>query len=247
MKHWTMVLIGLGFLFQMGWGQQDTLREKGPTQFGVRLGYGLEIPSTNYYRGEEFSLFEAGHRFTYGAYLNIPLDWNVDFTPFVGLDQNFWPKSLGYANDCTLDSFPTYISTADTVPGRNFRFNNIVVEPGFRFYIPRASIFLKFQAHLTYSIRARVENYPFACGLSGQQNWLDYRSTSLANHNRFNLGFGTALVKEVTVGDNTGVMFEVGTRIQLTPLLSIQDADPNGPYFSLFPWNIFINLGVFRN
>lgn len=246
MKKLLLLLAGISCTL-LAWSQEaEAPREKGETQFGVRLGYTLELPSQNFYNGEEFSLFEAGHRFSYGAYINIPLDWNIQFVPFFGLDQNFWPKSLGYAQDCALDSFPTFISTSDTVPGRNFRFNNLVFEPAIKVWIPRAKIHVKFQAHLTYSIRARVENYPFACGISGGQNWLDYEGDALRNHNRFNLGFGASILKEVMIGERTGISLEPGARVMLTPLLQIQDSNPNGPYFTLYPWGIYLNIGVFR-
>lgn len=245
-----MMRLYLSFLILMCWstvmfGQVDALAN-GP-QMGVRLGYSLELPSSSNFRGEDFTFFEAGHRIAYGAFLNLRADKNVQFVPYLGLEHVFWPKSLGYSSDCALDSFPTFWSTSDSLPGRDFRVYNIAFEPGFKFYNPRLSIFFKLQLFLSYSIRVRAEDYTHSCGAGNlSRSWLVYESDEFRENNPFNLGIGGGIVKEVKVGKESFLALEPGIKATISPIFKVFDANPNGPFFTMNPWAIFLNISLQR-
>lgn len=219
----------------------------GPTQYGIRFGYSLELPSENFYDGRDFSLFEAGHRLAYGAYLNIPIEANTDFSPYFGFEHILWPKNLGYGTDCSLDSFPTFIATNDTIPGRDFRFYNLAFEPAFRFYIPKLTIHLKVQPMFALNIRTRYESYRYECGsIPSGQSYQEFEATELSFTSKLNFGLGAGIVKEVPFGKAGFFALEPGFKLMLTPLLRIRDQYPQGPSFSLYPWGFYLNISFLR-
>ena len=246
MKLFRIAFFPLLFLF-LHLQLQAQEQELGETEFGVRFGYSLELPSQNFYDGREFILFEAGHRLTYGAYLNIPVEKNMEFSPYFGFEHIFWPKSLGYSSDCEMDSFPTFHATNDTLPGRDYRFYNLAFEPAFRFYLGKLGIHLKLQPMFSLNIRARMENYVFECdGVAPGPSFVEFEESDLRFMSVFNAGLGGGIVKEVQITKTSKLALEPGFKFMLTPLLRIRDQHPQGPSFSLYPWGFYINLSFVR-
>ncbi|MEM7038940.1 MAG: hypothetical protein AAF570_18305 [Bacteroidota bacterium] len=241
-----VVLFLLGSVVVMKGQSAGAPVEKAPAQFGVRFGYGLEFPSENNYRGLEFNLVEAGHRFNYGAYVNITAEPNVQFSPYIGFEHTFWPKSLSYDRDCELDSFPSFWSIDDSVPGRDIRLWNFSIEPAFKFYVSKLTVWLKLQPHFTLNIRSRIENYTHTCGAPLTQQWLTYEESELRTTSNFNFGLGFGIVKEVRLSSGSGLALEPGFRVMLSPLFGVNAADPDGPNFRLYPWGFYLNLSFFR-
>lgn len=224
----------------------DSLPEAPTQNFGVRFGYSLQLPSENTYNGQDFLLLEAGHEFNYGAYVVAKLDRNVQFTPYLGLQHINWPKSLGYSNNCQQDSFPTFLSTDDTIPGRDIRLFNLVFEPAIRIYIPRLTIFLKFQPHFALNLRNQFENYSFGCNGQLDQGPVEFEETSRSAMSKVNVGLGLGIVKEVRFGGETGISLEPGFKFNLSSAFTVRDDHPQGPSFSLYPFGIYLNISVFR-
>jgi|GEM_PF-4179912 len=210
------------------------------------MGYSLRLPSTNTYRGAEFSLVEAGQEISYGGYLLAKLDRNVHFVPYLGLEHTFWPKSQGYSQDCSQDSFPTFLATDDSIPGRDMRLFNIAFEPALKFYLPNLGIFLKFQPHFALNLRTQVEHYRFSCDGRFQLGDRPFEESFRSLTSEFNFGVGFGIVKEVRFGGESGFLVEPGFKTMLTPLFSVRDEDPEGPSFSLYPWGFYLNIGIFR-
>lgn len=223
---------------------QDEIKE--PSRFGVRFGYGLEFPSQNPYRGEDFALFEAGHRLGFGGFVNIPASPKVQFSPYLGLEHVFWPKGQGYRGACDLDSFPTFYSVKDSLPGRNFRMYNIVFEPSIKVKSSKMSVWFRFVPMFSVNFRTRVENYFNTCGLSPQREWLEYSRTDLRRMSGFNFGVGFSIVKQVALSNNSYMALEVGVRNVFTQMLFVNHENHNSPDFSLYPWGFFVNLGFNR-
>lgn len=245
--RWYILVACMALCIPTGMFSQDQDEDLGETMFGIRFGYSLELPSQNFYNGRDFALFEAGHRLTYGAYLNVPVDKGVDFSPYFGFEHVFWPKSLGYSSECSLDSFPTFQATNDTIPGRDFRFYNLAFEPSFRFYISKLTIFLKLQPMISLNLRTRVENYVHECdGIPLGQTFLEFEETELRFMSRVNFGLGAGIVKEVPITKTSFLALEPGFKFNLTPLLRIRDQYPQGPSFSLYPWGFYVNLSFVR-
>lgn len=224
----------------------DSLPEAPAHSFGVRFGYSLQLPSENIYNGQEFLLLEAGHEINYGAYLVAKLDRNVQFMPYFGLQHVFWPKSLGYSNDCSQDSFPTFLTTDDTIPGRDIELFNLVFEPSIRIYIPRLTIFMKFQPHIGLNLRNQFENYQYGCDGQLDQGPVEFEESSLQAMSRVNVGLGLGIVKEVRFGGDTGISLEPGVKFMLSSVFTVRDDHPEGPAFSLYPWGFYLNMSVFR-
>lgn len=238
------IAIAILLLFQYAALQAQT--SELPAQFGIRFGYGLEFPSKNTIQGQDFSLFEAGHRLSYGAYVNLHAEPFVQFSPYIGFEHIFWPKSESYSGGCEADSFPTFHGVDDSLPGRDFRFYNIAFEPAFKFFIPRLTIFLKVQGILSLNIRTRVENYTHTCGAPIAKQWLEYVPTTYRKMSNLNFGLGFGIVKEVRLNSRSGFSLEPGFRAILSPLLRIRDPEPEGASFSLYPWGFYVNVGFFR-
>ncbi len=216
------------------------------SQFGVRFGYQLQFPSKNYVNANNFSFFEAGHYLGYGGYINIPLSENIQFSPFFGLEHGFWPKSASYTPDCTRDSFPTFWSVKDSLPGRDFRFYNLVFEPAFKFYSQKRGIFFKVQPMFSYNIERKVEQYNHTCGVLPQGQFVDYGTNEYRKMSRFTFSLGAGIVKEVWINDKAGFAIEPGAKLMFSRLLAVKDENPNGPNFSLYPWGFYINVSFFR-
>ncbi|MEM6270208.1 MAG: hypothetical protein AAF998_12275 [Bacteroidota bacterium] len=234
------------FAFPSLLAAQNSPPELPPTEFGVRFGYGLEFPSQNVYRGEDFALFEAGHRLGFGGYANIYASERVQFSPYLGFEHVFWPKGAGYRGACDLDSFPTFVSVDDTIPGRNFRMYNIVLEPSFKVHSPKMSVWFRFIPFFSLNFRTRVENYTNTCGVSLQQEWIPYEEAELRRMSSLNFGLGFSIVKEVNVTPDSFLGLEVGIRNIFTPTLFVNQENPEAPDFSLYPWGFFVNLSFFR-
>lgn len=219
--------------------------QDGP-QFGVRFGYQLQFPSKNYVHAQNFSFFEAGHHLGYGAYLNLRAENGVQFSPYFGLEHVFWPKSEGYGADCTLDSFPTFMAVDDTLPGRDFRMYNVVLEPALKFYIRRMSVFLKVQPVFALNIQRKVEQYAHTCGVNPHTQLVDYEATSLRDMAKFTVSVGVGIVKEVRLPKGSGLALEPGVKLMLSRLLHVREADLDGLDFTLYPWGFYLNLSFFR-
>jgi hypothetical protein len=237
-----ILLVLVTSLPALTWGQD----EKIPTQFGVRFGYGLEFPSKNIYRGEDFALFEAGHRLGFGGFANIFINPKVQFSPYIGLEHVFWPKGENYRGGCELDSFPTFYSVNDTLPGRNFRLYNVVFEPTFKFLSPKMSVWFRLLPMFSLNFQTRVEDYTYTCGLFPDRQWLDYTSDDLRRMSSFNFGLGFSIVKEVLVSSNSWLALEIGVRKVFTQTLFVNHQNPDSPDFSLYPWGFFVNLSFLR-
>lgn len=220
--------------------------DRSPSQFGVRFGYGLEFPSTNFYRGDDFALFEAGHRLGFGGYMNVNISPKAQVSPYFGLEHVFWPKGAGYRGACDLDSFPTFYSVSDSLPGRNFRMYNLVFEPSFRLKSPKLSVWLRLVPMFSLNFRTRVENYTNTCGIFPEREWLQYSDSDRRRMSNFNFGLGFSIVKEVTLSNNSLLALEVGVRNVFTQTLFVNHENPDSPNFSLYPWGFFVNLGFMR-
>jgi hypothetical protein len=239
----TVTLLVLTFLAPLLVQGQDELPH---AQFGVRFGYGLEFPSKNLYRGEDFALFEAGHRLGFGGFVNIPGSPKVQFSPYLGLEHVFWPKGQGYDVGCELDSFPTFYSVKDTLPGRNFRMYNIVFEPSIKVKSSKMSVWFRFVPMFSLNFRTRVEHYFNTCGLSPQREWLEYARNDLRRMSGFDFGLGISIVKEVSFSSGSFLALEIGVRNVFTQTLFVNHENPDSPDFSLYPWGFFVNLGFMR-
>lgn len=239
----------------LGFGQGGQDREELPpehqamteeSQFGIRFGYQLQFPSKNYVNANNFSFFEAGHYLGYGAYTNIFVGKNIQFTPYFGFEHGFWPKSESYTQDCMRDSFPTFQSVKDSLPGRDFRFYNLTFEPAFKFYSQKRGIFFKIQPMFSYNIRRKVEQYNHSCGVQPQNQFVDYETNEFRKMSRFTFSLGMGIVKEVWINEKAGIALEPGAKVMLSRLLGVNDENPNGPNFSLYPWGFYLNLSFFR-
>jgi hypothetical protein len=238
-----------------GQGETPTPKEPAPVkefslpdepQFGIRFGYQLQFPSKNYVHAVNYSFFEAGHHLAYGAYINLKADQGVQFSPYFGLEHVFWPKSEGYGNACDLDSFPTFMAVDDTVPGRDFRFFNLVFEPALKFYIRRMSLFLKLQPMFAYNIQSKVEQYAHTCGVPLGTQFVDYVDAELRDFSKFTVSVGAGIVKEVRLPGGSGLALEPGVKLMLSRLLHVKEGDLDGLDFTLYPWGVYLNLSFFR-
>jgi hypothetical protein len=236
-------------------GETPTPREPGPVapapvqdepQFGIRFGYQLQFPSKNYVHALNYTFFEAGHHLAYGGYINLKADEGVQFSPYFGLEHVFWPKSEGYGLDCTQDSFPTFMAVDDSLPGRDFRFFNLVFEPALKFYIRRMGVFLKLQPMFSYSIQSKVEQYVHTCGLPLGTQFVDYQESPLRNLSKFAVSAGVGIVKEVRLPGGSGLALEPGVKLMLSRLLHVKEGDLEGLDFTLYPWGFYLNLSFFR-
>lgn len=219
--------------------------QDGP-QFGVRFGYQLQFPSKNTVGVNEFAFFEAGHHLGYGGYLNLKAGDGVQFSPFFGLEHAFWPKSESYLQDCSIDSFPTFMSVRDSLPGRDFRFFNIVLEPAFKFFMRKMDLWFKVQPMLSYNIQRKVEQYNHSCGVPQAGQFVDYAPSAERAHSKFNLALGAGIVKEVRFKSGSGLALEPGVKLTLSRLLYVESTAPNGLDFTLYPWGFYLNLSFFR-
>jgi hypothetical protein len=215
-------------------------------QFGVRFSYQLQFPSKNYVYANNFSFFEAGHHLGYGGYINLKVGENVQFSPYFGLEHVFWPKSGGYSEDCTVDSFPTFMAVKDSLPGRDFRMYNLVFEPAFKFYSRKMGIHFKFQPMFAYGIQQKVEEYNHTCGVFAQSQFVDYEKSEVRGLAKFTFSVGGGIVKEVTLPKGSFLALEPGVKLMLSRLMYVQDAQPDGLDFTLYPWGFYLNLSFFR-
>ncbi|MFN8395466.1 MAG: hypothetical protein U0176_12550 [Bacteroidia bacterium] len=219
--------------------------QEGP-QFGVRFGYQLQFPSKNIVGVQNYTFFEAGHHIGYGAFVNLRASNGVQFSPYVGLEHVFWPKSEGYSGDCTLDSFPTFMGVADSLPGRDFRFFNIAFEPAFKFYVKKMSLFVKLQPMFSINLQRKVEQYNHACGVVPNSQFVDYEGNSSRGMSKFTFSLGGGIVKEVKLPRGSYLSLEPGVKIMLTKLLHVTEVD-QGLDFSLYPMGLYLNLSFFRD
>ena len=219
--------------------------QDGP-QYGVRFSYQLQFPSKNDVGLHSYSFFEAGHYIGYGAFVNLRIGKGAQFSPYLGLEHVFWPKSKGYAQACDIDSFPTFMGVNDSLPGRDFRFYNIAFEPAFKFYSRRMGIYWKLQPMFSYNIQHKVEQYNHACGVPIGTQFIDYQSNNLRSMSKFTFSLGMGIVKEVRVGKDSFLALEPGFKLMLSRLLAVHEENPDGLSFDLFPWGFYLNLSFFK-
>lgn len=228
-------------------GQTPALTpELPPAQFGVRANWGFDFVSKNRVNLQEYAFLNTGQHLGFGGFLNIFAEPNVQFSPFLGMNFVNFPKSREYNQDCTQDTFPTFWSIYDSVPGRSHRFWNVALEPSFKFFIPKMKIHIRIFPLLQYNLRARVENYTHTCGAAFGRQWLSWEDDEYRKLARFTVDLGGSLVKEVKIGPNSYLQLESGYKVMLPPLLKVSDPDPDRPGFTLYPGGWFFNLGFFR-
>lgn len=255
MQIWrTLILLMLCLLV---WGfvqaQKEAPEEPPPSapvqdgpQYGIRFGYQLQFPSKNIVGVQNYSFFEAGHHLGYGGYINLRAGDGVQFSPYFGLEHVFWPKSEGYSQDCAADSFPTFMNVKDSLPGRDFRFFNLVFEPSLKFYVRRMGVFLKLQPIFTYNIQRKVEQYTHTCGVLPSSQFVDYTSSGLRDMSKFTFSIGAGFVKEVKLPKGGSLALEPGFKLMLSRLLHVKEENPDGLDFTLYPMGFYLNLSFFR-
>ncbi len=258
MKPWRRYFCLLAFLAALSLlhGQKNPDEEEPPLrpaapvldgpQFGIRFGYQLQFPSKNRVNALDYSFFEAGHHLGYGGYINLAASDGIQFSPYFGLEHAFWPKSQSYSKACDADSFPTFMDVKDSLPGRDFRFFNLVFEPAFKFYSRRTGLFFKLQPMFAYNIQRKVEQYAHTCGVLPNSQFVDYAPTNLRSMSKFTFSIGGGIVKEVHLPKGGGIALEPGVKVMLSQLLHVEEADPNGLSFDLFPAGVYLNLSFFR-
>lgn len=217
-----------------------------PLRMGLRFGYGLELPSKNLVGGQIYYVTEAGHRLNYGAFLDIGDVGKVTFSPYVGLEHQSWPKSEAYGADCTQDSFPTFWAVDDSLPGRDHRMINLVLEPAIRVKLRFPGTYLRFVPTFALTIQSKVEDYTHTCGAPLIRNWLDYSRGDLRSSSPLQFGMGLGFVKEVKINERSGFMIEPGVRGMLSSLFKVRSVLPEHPAFNLQPWGFYVNIGFFR-
>jgi hypothetical protein len=252
MKRWKQLLLGLGCMIAMPLLHAQPAPAPPPppvqegAQFGIRFGYQLQFPSKNYVFAQNYTFFEAGHHIGYGGYVNLQADDGIQFSPYFGLEHVFWPKSGGYSQDCDADSFPTFMAVNDSLPGRDFRFYNLAFEPAFKFYLRKMGVFLKLQPMFSYNIQRKVEQYNHSCGVPASQQFVDYEATERRDMAKFTFSAGLGIVKEVRLANGSGLALEPGVKLMLSRLLHVDEEDPDGLDFTLYPWGFYLNLSFFR-
>ena len=217
-----------------------------PVRMGIRAGYGLELPSQNVIAGQVYHLTEAGHRFNYGAFLDIGDPKGTTFSPYFGLEHAYWRKSQTYGNDCTRDSFPTFWAVDDSLPGRDHRVVNVVLEPALRIKLRWEGLFLRLMPSLSYTFQSKVENYSHTCNAPIARAWLDWEDSEYRRQSKVNVGVGAGLVKEVQLGDAMGFSIETGVRVMLSSLWTVRAEVVEEGAFTLQPIGFYLNLGFFR-
>ncbi len=254
MRDWKHCLIFFLCLLAVGatQAQKEAEEETAPpvaldegTQFGIRFSYQLQFPSKNAVNAQDFSFFEAGHHIGYGGYINLKIGERAQFSPYLGLEHVFWPKSEGYSQVCNTDSFPTFMDVKDSLPGRDFRFFNIVFEPSFKIYSRRSGISFRFQPIFSYNIQRKVEQYTHTCGVLPDPQFVDYTPTALRGMSKFTISLGAGIVKEVRLRSGGGLALEPGVKLMLSRLLYVKEA-ANGLDFNLFPAGVYLNLSFFK-
>jgi hypothetical protein len=233
-------------LWILGNATPSLMSQDSTFRMGIRAGYGLDFPSKNYVLADVYYLVEAGHRFNYGAFLDFRVAPKTQFSIQGMLEHQFWPKSQAYSKDCTADSFPTFLATDDSVPGRDYRLVSLVVEPSLRFRLKPKGLYVRTLLAFSYTVQAKVEEYSHGCNGVVDLGWQDFPEGNLRKVSPFNFGFGIALAKEVKVNERSGFVLESGVRAMLGQVFSVVDSNADGPAFTLVPWGVFVNIGFFR-
>lgn len=241
-----LLLLILAYAGQPLAAQTAEQPELPPAQFGVRANWGFDFVSKNRVNLQEYAFLNTGQHVGFGGFVNLFAEENVQFSPFLGLNHMYFPKSAEYSGDCEADTFPTFWSIYDSLPGRSQRFWNVMLEPSFKFYIPKLQIHLRIFPLLQYNLRARVEDYTHTCGASFSRNWLAWEDDEYRKMSRFTVDLGASIVKEVRIGPGSFLQLESGYKAMLPPLLKVSDPDPDRPGFTLYPSGWFFNLGFFR-
>jgi hypothetical protein len=217
-----------------------------PVRMGVRAGYGLELPSKNIVNGQEYQLVEAGHRFNYGAFLDLGDPQRTTFSPYLGLEHGFWAKSFSYTQACEQDSFPTFWSVDDSLPGRDHRVVNVVLEPSIRIKLKWEGLYLRLVPAFSYVFQSKIENYTHTCNAPISRAWLDWEDSERRKQSKVNVGIGLGLAKEVRISERTGFSIETGARVTLSALWTVRAATAEEGAFTLQPFGFYVNLGFFR-
>ena len=255
MRNWRIYIVLAISLLMGSISHAQTEEPEEPThavpsldgpQFGIRFGYQLQFHSKTLVGIQNYSFFEAGHHIGYGGYLNLKAGEGVQFSPYFGLEHVFWPKSNGYSLACDADSFPTFMNVKDSLPGRDFRFFNLVFEPALKFYVRRMSVFFKLQPIFSYNIQRKVEQYTHTCGVLPSAQLVDYTSTSLRGMSKFTFSIGAGIVKEVRLPKGGSLALEPGFKLMLSRLLHVKEENPDGLDFTLYPMGFYLNLSFFR-
>lgn len=217
-----------------------------PVRMGIRAGYGLDLPSQNIVNGRVYHLTEAGHRFNYGAFLDLGDAKGTTFSPYLGLEHGFWPKSQGYDRDCAKDSFPTFWSVDDSLPGRDHRVINVVLEPAIRVKLRWEGLFLRMMPSFSYTFQSKVEDYTHTCNAPIARAWIDWQDGERRKQSKVNVGIAMGLVKEVQINEGLGFSIETGARVMLSSLWTVRATTAEQGAFTLQPFGFYLNLGFFR-
>lgn len=217
-----------------------------PVRMGIRAGYGLELPSKNTRNGQVYYLTEAGHRFNYGAFLDIGDRKGTTFSPYFGLEHTYWRKSTGYDTDCERDSFPTFWAVDDSLPGRDQRVVNLVLEPAIRIKLRWEGLYLRLMPSFSYAFQSKIENYTHTCNAPIARAWLDWEDGERRRQSKVNFGVGAGLIKEVQLSERLGFSIETGVRFMFSSLWTVRAATPEEGAFTLQPIGFYLHLGFFR-
>lgn len=240
-KSIPCLLLMLVLCLPATWAQAQT-----PVRMGIRAGYGLELPSKNTVNGQVFYPMEAGHRFNYGAFLDIGKAKGTTFSPYLGLEHAFWPKGHSYNNDCAQDSFPTFWAVDDSLPGRDHRVVNIVLEPAIRIPLRWEGLYLRLMPSFSATFQSKVEDYTHSCNAPLSRAWLDWEDGERRKQSKVNVGVGAGLVKEVQLSERMGFSIETGVRAMLSALWTVRAATPEQGAYTLQPFGFYLHLGFFR-
>lgn len=216
------------------------------TQTGVKFSWGLEFPSRNLYQGFNYKFMEPGNRIGLLGYQNIPINITTQFSPAVGVSYFYFEKSQDYNRDCTLDSFPTFWSVADTLPGRDIKVLALTIEPAFKFYIVNWALFLRLSPIAHINLSTRMENYSHACGSSVKRSFFDWEKGPDRNRARVMVGLSMGIVKEIRLNASRWLALETGFQTMINPLLEANSPKTEGPRFDFGFTGFYVNFGFFR-
>ena len=216
------------------------------TQTGVKFTWGLEFPNKNTFQGRDYFYLLSGNRLGIQAYQNIPLSMLTQFSPGLGVTYIRFEKSQTYNRDCAQDSFPTFWSFSDSLPGRDIKILAVTIEPAFKFYVVPWNLYLRFSpvAHIQFS--TRFENYGHSCGVSAQRSFMDWEESVERKKSAVMVGFSLGMVKEIRLSPARWLALETGMQTMINPILETNSPNFGGPRFDLGFTGFYVNFGFFR-
>ena len=214
--------------------------------FGVRVNWGLQIPGRNLIGGQEIQLVRAGNRLGGGGFLLVSINQKVQFAPFVGVNYVSFRKGQQYKTDCEIDSFPTYHSFYDSLPGRDLRFFYLTIEPAFKVRLSRIHIDLKFSPIIHFPIRAAVEDYVHTCGATGNRGFVAWENSPERKKRPVLIGGSISINRDINLSKNFSIFLEPGFEGYINSLVETEASDIAGGTFNLKYFGFFLNLGFFR-